>query len=84
VSQKIIEIDIEAEDVQLFDRLVAEYGEGDPSKFLAYAIRKLNADRIRTKMQVLQAEARQDMGGKVFTFDETLMIIEAVRQQSED
>jgi hypothetical protein len=84
MSQKIIEIDIEAEDVQLFDRLVAEYGEGDPSKFLAYAIRKLNADRIRTKMQVLQAEARQDMGGKVFTSDETLMIIEAVRQQSED
>jgi hypothetical protein len=84
MSQKIIEIDIGAEDVQLFDRLVDEYGEADPSKFLAYAIRKLNADRIRTKMQVLQAEARQDMGGKVFTSDETLMIIEAVRQQSED
>ena len=84
MSQKIIEIDIEAEDVQLFDRLVAEYGEGDPSKFLAYAIRKLNADRIRTKMQVLQAEARQDMGGKVFTSEETLGIIKAVRQQSED
>jgi predicted flavoprotein YhiN len=84
VSQKIIEIDIEAEDVQLFDRLVAEYGEGDPSKFLAYAIRKLNADRIRTKMQVLQAEARQDMGGKVFASDETSKIIRAVTEQSED
>ena len=84
MSQKIIEIDIEAEDVQLFDRLVAEYGEGDPSKFLTYAIWKVNADRIRTKMQVLQAEARQDMGGKVFTSEETLGIIKAVRQQSED
>jgi hypothetical protein len=35
-------------------------------------------------MQVLQAEARQDMGGKVFTSEETLRIIKAVKQQSED
>ena len=84
MTQEIIEIEIAAEDVQLFDRLVAEYGEGDPSKFLRYAIRKINADRIRTRMQVLQAEAREDMGGKVFTSEETLRAIKAVRQQPKD
>ena len=84
MSQEIIEIEIQSEDVQLFDRLVAEYGEGDPSKFLTYAIRKVNADRIRTKMHLMQAEAREDMGGKVFTSEETSKMIRAVTEQSKD
>jgi predicted flavoprotein YhiN len=84
VSQEIIKVKIQSEDVRLFDLLAAEYGEGDPSKFLKYAIRRVNAYRIRTKMQVLQAEARQDMGGKVFASDETSKIIRAVTEQSED
>lgn len=86
MGQQIIEIEIKAEDVPLFDSLVARYGEGDPSKFLKYAIRKVDADRIRTKLQVLQEEAREDMGGKIFTSDETLQMIKSAQERplSED
>lgn len=86
MSQQIIEIEIRAEDVPLFDSLVAQYGEGDPSKFLKYAIQKVNADRIRTKLRVLQKDARKDMGGKVFTSDQTLQMIKAAQKKplSED
>ncbi len=81
MKRQIIEIEIRAEDVPLFDSLVARYGEGDPSKFLTYAIQKVNADRIRTKLQLLQEEAREDMGGKVFNSDETLQMIKATQRR---
>jgi hypothetical protein len=78
MTNQIIEIRIEAEDVPLFDRLVAQYGQGDPSKFLTYAIRKISADRLRLRMQILQAEAREDLKGKVFSSQETMRIIRKV------
>jgi hypothetical protein len=79
-----IEIRIEAKDVQLFDRLVAEYGDGDPSKFLTYAIRKLHSDRLRSKLQSLQAQARKDLKGKVFSSAETMEMIKRVQNQRLD
>jgi hypothetical protein len=79
MSHEIIEIQIQSEDVQQFDRLVAEYGEGDPSKFLSFAIRKLAKESLRTRLARLQQEARKDMGGKVFTSEETLQMIRNVQ-----
>jgi hypothetical protein len=79
MSHEIIEIEIQSQDVQQFDRLVAEYGEGDPSKFLSFAIRKLAKESLRTKLARLQQEARKDMGGKVFTSEETLQMIRNVQ-----
>jgi hypothetical protein len=79
MSHEIIEIQIQSQDVQQFDRLVAEYGEGDPSKFLSFAIRKLAKESLRTKLARLQQEARKDMGGKVFTSEETLQMIRNVQ-----
>ena len=79
MSHEIIEIQIQSQDVQQFDRLVAEYGEGDPSKFLSFAIRKLAKESLRTRLARLQQEARKDMGGKVFTSEETLQMIRNVQ-----
>jgi hypothetical protein len=81
MSHEIIEIQIQSEDVQQFDRLVAEYGEGDPSKFLSFAIRKLAKESLRTRLARLQQEARKDMGGKVFTSEETLQMIRNVEKR---
>jgi hypothetical protein len=81
MSHEIIEIQIQSEDVQQFDRLVAEYGEGDPSKFLSFAIRKLAKESLRTRLARLQQEARKDMGGKVFTSEETLQMIRNVQNR---
>jgi hypothetical protein len=81
MSHEIIEIQIQSQDVQQFDRLVAEYGEGDPSKFLSFAIRKLAKESLRTRLARLQQEARKDMGGKVFTSEETLQMIRNVQNR---
>lgn len=83
MSQQIIEIEIQPEDLQLFDRLVAEYGEGDPSKFLSFAIRKIARESLRSKLVDLQQQAREDMGGKVFTSEQTLKIIRGLREKPE-
>jgi hypothetical protein len=81
MSHEIIEIQIQSQDVQQFDRLVAEYGEGDPSKFLSFAIRKLAKESLRTRLARLQQEARTDIGGKVFTSEETLQMIRNVQNR---
>ena len=81
MSHEIIEIEIRSEDVQQFDRLVAEFGEGDPSKFLSFVIRKMAKESLRAKLQTLQQEARQDMGGKVFSSEETLKMIRNVTER---
>ena len=83
MSQQIIEIEIQPEDISLFNRLVAEYGEGDPSKFLSFAIRKIARESLRSRLENLQQEARKDMGGKVFTSEETLKIIRSLKEKPE-
>ena len=83
MSQEIIEIKIESEDVRQFNRLVAEYGDGDPSQFLTFAIRKLARESQRSKLGALQQEARKDMIGRVFSSEETLALIRDVKQKPE-
>ena len=79
MTKEIIEIDIAIEDLGLFNQLVAQYGEGDPSKFLTFAIRKIARDRLRDKMSDLQREARKDIGGRVYTTEETQRLIKGLQ-----
>jgi hypothetical protein len=78
MTTQIIEIEIAIEDLGLFNQLVSQYGQGDPSKFLTFAIRKIAKDRIREKLTSLQALAREDMGGKVSTTEETQKLIKGL------
>ena len=78
MTTQIIEIEIAIEDLGLFNQLVSQYGQGDPSKFLTFAIRKIAKDRIREKLTSLQALAREDMGGKVYTTEETQKLIKGL------
>lgn len=81
MTKEIVEIEIAAEDLPLFDQLVLEYGQGDPSKFLTYAIRKIAKDRTRQRLANLQAEAREDMGGKVYSTEQTQLLINKYRRR---
>jgi len=75
---KTIGFAIADEDRPLLDDLVAEYGGGNRSEFLRYALKKIARDRLAERMSRLQQEAREDMGGKVYTTEETQALIKKV------
>jgi Arc/MetJ-type ribon-helix-helix transcriptional regulator len=75
MGAKTVGFAIADEDRELLEELVAEYGGGNRSEFLRYAIRKVARDRIAERMAKLQAEARAEMGGKVYTTKETQALI---------
>jgi len=57
---------------------VAEYGGGNRSEFLRYAMKKIARDRLAARMSKLQLEAREDMGGKVYTPEQTQALIKKI------
>ena len=75
---KTVGFAIADEDRALLDELVAEYGGGNRSEFLRYAMKKIARDRLAERMAKLQQEARQDLGGKVYTTEETQALIKKV------
>lgn len=83
MTKEIVEIEIALEDLGLFNSLVADYGQGDPSKFLHYAIRRIAADKIRHKLQSLQEQSRLDMNGKVYTNEQTQEIIKGLNRSNQ-
>jgi DNA-directed RNA polymerase subunit L len=84
MTKEFVEIEIALEDLGLFNSLVAQYGQGDPSKFLHYAIRKIAADKIRQKLQSLQEQARLDMNGRVYTEEQTQEIIQGLNRSNQN
>jgi Arc/MetJ-type ribon-helix-helix transcriptional regulator len=78
MAAKTVGFAIADEDRELLEELVAEYGGGNRSEFLRYAIRKVARDRIAERMAKLQSEARQEMGGKVYTTKETQALIKKI------
>lgn len=75
---KTVGFAIADEDRALLNELVAEYGGGNRSEFLRYAMKKIARDRLAERMAKLQQEARQDLGGKVYTTEETQALIKKV------
>lgn len=75
---KTVGFAIADEDRALLEDLVSEYGGGNRSEFLRYAMKKIARDRLAERMSKLQREAREDMGGKVYTTEETQAFIKKV------
>jgi Arc/MetJ-type ribon-helix-helix transcriptional regulator len=75
---KTVGFAIADEDRALLEDLVTEYGGGNRSEFLRYAMKKIARDRLAERMAKLQQEARKDMGGKVYTTEETQVLIKKV------
>ena len=75
---KTVGFAIADEDRELLEDLVAEYGGGNRSEFLRYAMKKIARDRLAERMCKLQQEARADMGGKVYTPEQTQALIKKI------
>jgi Arc/MetJ-type ribon-helix-helix transcriptional regulator len=75
---KTVGFAIADEDRALLEDLVTEYGGGNRSEFLRYAMKKIARDRLAERMAKLQQEAREDIGGKVYTTEETQVLIKKV------
>ena len=75
MKAKTVGFAIADEDRALLDELVAEYGGGNRSEFLRYAMKKIARDRLAERMANLQQEARRQMDGKVYTTEQTQALI---------
>jgi metal-responsive CopG/Arc/MetJ family transcriptional regulator len=78
MAAKTVGFAIADEDRKLLNELVEEYGAGNRSEFLRQAINMMVKDRMARRLVSLQAEARKQMGGKVYTQEETQAIIKKV------
>lgn len=78
MAAKTVGFAIADEDRELLEELVTEYGGGNRSEFLRFAIRKVARDRLAERMAKLQSDARQEMGGKVYTTKETQALIKKI------
>lgn len=77
---------VEDADIPLLEELATEFGEGNRSRFLRVAmqdykerLRKKRLDEIRNGMEDLHASALAERGGKVYTTEETLKLIDELR-----
>ncbi|AVL98215.1 MULTISPECIES: ribbon-helix-helix protein, CopG family [Microbacterium] len=86
MAARPISFAVEDADVSLLDELSAEFGDGNRSEFLRVAMAEFK-ERLRLKrlqalrdgMETLHAEALAERGGKVFTTEETLALINDLR-----
>lgn len=75
---KTVGFAIAEEDRALLEELVAEYGGGNRSEFLRFAMKKIARDRLAERLSKLQQEARKEMAGKVYTAEETQSLIQKI------
>lgn len=66
-------------DRALLDDLVDFYAQGNRSEFLRLAIKRMERDRFAQRMQDLQAEVREQLGGKVLSQDEVACLVSEVK-----
>jgi len=69
------------EDLPLLDELVKQFGGGNRSEFLRVAMRRMRHDAWAAKMRTLQADARAEVQGKVYTPDEVQGLVKQVLAQ---
>lgn len=86
MAARPISFALEETDIPLLDELSAEFGNGNRSEFLRVAmadfkerLRLKRLQEVRKGMESLHADALAERGGKVFTTEETLKLIDDLR-----
>jgi Arc/MetJ-type ribon-helix-helix transcriptional regulator len=69
-------------DRALLDELVDFYAQGNRSEFLRLAIKRMERDRFAQRMQDLQAEVREQLGGKVLSQQEVANLVREVKAKN--
>lgn len=86
MAARPISFALEETDIPLLDELSAEFGGGNRSEFLRVAmaefkerLRLKRLQEIRAGVETLHGEALAERGGKVYTTEETLALIQDLR-----
>lgn len=67
---KTVGFAIADQDRQLLDELVNEFGNGNRSEFLRVAMNRMARERFANRLVAIQAEAREQLGGRVLSESE--------------
>ena len=78
---KTVGFAIADEDRELLDRLVAKYGEGNRSEFLRKAMQMMAKMEFAERFNGILDDIQQELGGKQYSSDEVIALIEEVRAQ---
>lgn len=78
---KTVGFAIADEDRELLDRLVAKYGEGNRSEFLRKAMQMMAKMDFAERFNGILDDIQQELGGKQYSSDEVLALIEEVRAE---
>jgi Arc/MetJ-type ribon-helix-helix transcriptional regulator len=78
---KTVGFAIADEDRELLDRLVAKYGEGNRSEFLRKAMQMMAKMEFAERFNGILDDIQQELGGKQYSSDEVLALIEEVRAE---
>jgi len=84
MASRSIGFAVAEEDLPLLDELVEKYGGGNRSELLRVAMRRLRHDAWAEKMRTLQADARAEMGGRVYTPDEVQALVKQVLAENRE
>lgn len=81
MSAKTVGFAIADEDRPRLDELVEFFGAGNRSEFLRVAMKRMQREKIAATLQGLQADMREQIGGRVVSPDEvTAMVKEVLRE----
>lgn len=70
---------VEDEDIPLLEELATEFGGGNRSEFLRVAMKEFKKKLRFQQMEELHAEMLKERGGKVYSTEETLRLIDELR-----
>jgi Arc/MetJ-type ribon-helix-helix transcriptional regulator len=82
MSAKTVGFAIADEDRAQLDALVEHFGHGNRSEFLRVAMKRLHRDMLAERMQQLQAQAREDLGGRVVSPEEVTALVKRALRES--
>jgi len=78
---KTVGFAIADEDRELLDRLVAKYGDGNRSEFLRKAMQMMAKMEFAERFNGILEDIQQELGGKQYSSEEVLALIEEVRAE---
>jgi hypothetical protein len=70
------------EDRAELKELVDYFGHGNRSEFLRVAMKRLRRDKMAENLQRIQAQMREDMGGRVVSPEEVTEMVKSVLRES--
>lgn len=81
MTAKTVGFAIADEDRAELDELVDYFGKGNRSEFLRVAMRRLRRDKMAENLQRIQAQMREDMGGRIVSPEEVNEMVKSVLRE---